>query len=87
MFAHILIKVSAKCRKCKMHSTLCFVFEHVELKSCAVRSLLIAPTDLKIQVSGATADLLQILGGYVLTCRGSLNVKVRFPPGLHLKAH
>ncbi|KAM8745641.1 atrial natriuretic peptide receptor 2-like isoform 2-T2 [Acanthopagrus schlegelii] len=30
---------------------------------------------LKIQVSGATADLLQTLRGYVLTCRGTLNVK------------
>ncbi|KAM4629839.1 atrial natriuretic peptide receptor 2-like [Polymixia lowei] len=30
---------------------------------------------LKIQVSGATADLLHTLGGYILTCRGSLNVK------------
>ncbi|XP_075878695.1 atrial natriuretic peptide receptor 2-like [Nelusetta ayraudi] len=30
---------------------------------------------LKIQVSGATADLLHTLGGYVLTCRGTLNVK------------
>lgn len=32
---------------------------------------------LKIQVSGATADLLHTLRGYVLTCRGTLNVKVR----------
>uniref|UniRef100_A0A3Q1JJI2 Guanylate cyclase n=1 Tax=Anabas testudineus TaxID=64144 RepID=A0A3Q1JJI2_ANATE len=31
---------------------------------------------LKIQVSGATADLLHALKGYVLTCRGSLEVKV-----------
>lgn len=31
---------------------------------------------LKIQVSGATADLLHTLRGYVLTCRGTLNVKV-----------
>uniref|UniRef100_A0A3P8W5X1 Guanylate cyclase n=1 Tax=Cynoglossus semilaevis TaxID=244447 RepID=A0A3P8W5X1_CYNSE len=30
---------------------------------------------LKIQVSGATADLLHSLKGYVLTCRGTLNVK------------
>uniref|UniRef100_A0A673XAC1 Guanylate cyclase n=1 Tax=Salmo trutta TaxID=8032 RepID=A0A673XAC1_SALTR len=30
---------------------------------------------LKIQVSGATADLLNTLGGYTLICRGSLNVK------------
>ncbi|XP_056132869.1 atrial natriuretic peptide receptor 2-like [Lampris incognitus] len=30
---------------------------------------------LKIQVSGATADLLKTLGGYTLTCRGSLHVK------------
>ncbi|XP_053178950.1 atrial natriuretic peptide receptor 2-like [Scomber japonicus] len=30
---------------------------------------------LKIQVSGATADLLHTLKGYVLTCRGTLNVK------------
>ncbi|XP_040895652.1 atrial natriuretic peptide receptor 2-like isoform X2 [Toxotes jaculatrix] len=30
---------------------------------------------LKIQVSGATADLLHSLRGYVLTCRGTLNVK------------
>ncbi|XP_034035812.1 atrial natriuretic peptide receptor 2-like [Thalassophryne amazonica] len=30
---------------------------------------------LKIQVSGATADLLHTLQGYVLTCRGTLNVK------------
>ncbi|XP_030640212.1 atrial natriuretic peptide receptor 2-like [Chanos chanos] len=30
---------------------------------------------LKIQCSGSTADLLHTLGGYVLTCRGSLNVK------------
>ncbi|XP_022617009.1 atrial natriuretic peptide receptor 2-like [Seriola dumerili] len=30
---------------------------------------------LKIQVSGATADLLHTLRGYVLTCRGTLNVK------------
>ncbi|KAJ8408507.1 hypothetical protein AAFF_G00259210 [Aldrovandia affinis] len=30
---------------------------------------------LKIQCSGITADMLHILGGYVLTCRGSLNVK------------
>ncbi|XP_068616036.1 atrial natriuretic peptide receptor 2-like [Brachionichthys hirsutus] len=30
---------------------------------------------LKIQVSGATADLLLTLRGYVLTCRGKLNVK------------
>lgn len=33
---------------------------------------------LKIQVSGATADLLHTLRGYVLTCRGTLNVKVAF---------
>uniref|UniRef100_A0A665WHA2 Guanylate cyclase n=1 Tax=Echeneis naucrates TaxID=173247 RepID=A0A665WHA2_ECHNA len=32
---------------------------------------------LKIQVSGATADLLHTLRGYILTCRGTLNVKVR----------
>uniref|UniRef100_A0A3Q3XHI7 Guanylate cyclase n=1 Tax=Mola mola TaxID=94237 RepID=A0A3Q3XHI7_MOLML len=31
---------------------------------------------LKIQVSGATADLLHTLKGYVLACRGTLNVKV-----------
>ncbi|XP_059425932.1 atrial natriuretic peptide receptor 2-like [Carassius carassius] len=30
---------------------------------------------LKIQCSGCTADLLHTLGGYVLMCRGSLNVK------------
>ncbi|XP_068175363.1 atrial natriuretic peptide receptor 2-like [Antennarius striatus] len=30
---------------------------------------------LKIQVSGATADLLLTLRGYILTCRGTLNVK------------
>ncbi|XP_062252054.1 atrial natriuretic peptide receptor 2-like [Platichthys flesus] len=30
---------------------------------------------LKIQVSGATADLLHTLRGYVLTCRGTLDVK------------
>ncbi|XP_053728873.1 atrial natriuretic peptide receptor 2-like [Synchiropus splendidus] len=30
---------------------------------------------LKIQVSGATADLLHMLKGYHLTCRGTLNVK------------
>ncbi|KAM3620189.1 uncharacterized protein V6R79_019482 [Siganus canaliculatus] len=30
---------------------------------------------LKIQVSGATADLLHTLKGYALTCRGTLNVK------------
>ncbi|XP_034438313.1 atrial natriuretic peptide receptor 2-like isoform X2 [Hippoglossus hippoglossus] len=30
---------------------------------------------LKIQVSGATADLLHTLKGYVLTCRGTLDVK------------
>ncbi|XP_037104741.1 atrial natriuretic peptide receptor 2-like [Syngnathus acus] len=30
---------------------------------------------LKIQVSGATADLLHMLKGYILTCRGTLNVK------------
>ncbi|XP_069006101.1 atrial natriuretic peptide receptor 2-like [Embiotoca jacksoni] len=30
---------------------------------------------LKIQVSGATADLLHTLTGYILTCRGTLNVK------------
>nr|XP_033478354.1 atrial natriuretic peptide receptor 2-like [Epinephelus lanceolatus] len=30
---------------------------------------------LKIQVSGATADLLHTLKGYILTCRGTLNVK------------
>ncbi|XP_061540159.1 LOW QUALITY PROTEIN: atrial natriuretic peptide receptor 2-like [Phycodurus eques] len=30
---------------------------------------------LKIQVSGATADLLHMLRGYILTCRGTLNVK------------
>ncbi|XP_061883846.1 atrial natriuretic peptide receptor 2-like isoform X2 [Entelurus aequoreus] len=30
---------------------------------------------LKIQVSGATAELLHTLRGYLLTCRGSLNVK------------
>uniref|UniRef100_A0A672Q3J3 Guanylate cyclase n=1 Tax=Sinocyclocheilus grahami TaxID=75366 RepID=A0A672Q3J3_SINGR len=30
---------------------------------------------LKIQCSGSTADLLHTLGGYVLMCRGSLNVK------------
>ncbi|TRY96945.1 hypothetical protein DNTS_014289, partial [Danionella cerebrum] len=30
---------------------------------------------LKIQCSGPTADLLHTLGGYVLMCRGSLNVK------------
>ncbi|XP_051550758.1 atrial natriuretic peptide receptor 2-like [Myxocyprinus asiaticus] len=30
---------------------------------------------LKIQCSGSTAALLHTLGGYVLTCRGSLNVK------------
>ncbi|KAF7665908.1 hypothetical protein LDENG_00126990 [Lucifuga dentata] len=30
---------------------------------------------LKIQVSGATADLLHTLRGYILTCRGTLNVK------------
>nr|XP_040040361.1 atrial natriuretic peptide receptor 2-like [Gasterosteus aculeatus aculeatus] len=30
---------------------------------------------LKIQCSGATADLLHILSGYILTCRGSLSVK------------
>uniref|UniRef100_H3DDN2 Guanylate cyclase n=1 Tax=Tetraodon nigroviridis TaxID=99883 RepID=H3DDN2_TETNG len=30
---------------------------------------------LKIQVSGTTADLLHTLRGYVLTCRGTLNVK------------
>lgn len=34
---------------------------------------------LKIQVSGATADLLHTLRGYVLTCRGTLNVKVTSP--------
>uniref|UniRef100_A0A3Q3L9D9 Guanylate cyclase n=1 Tax=Mastacembelus armatus TaxID=205130 RepID=A0A3Q3L9D9_9TELE len=33
---------------------------------------------LKIQVSGATADLLHTLRGYILTCRGALNVKVMF---------
>lgn len=33
---------------------------------------------LKIQVSGATADLLHTLKGYVLMCRGTLNVKVTF---------
>uniref|UniRef100_A0A8C1WBB4 Guanylate cyclase n=1 Tax=Cyprinus carpio TaxID=7962 RepID=A0A8C1WBB4_CYPCA len=32
---------------------------------------------LKIQCSGSTADLLHTLGGYVLMCRGSLNVKVK----------
>lgn len=31
---------------------------------------------LKIQVSGATADLLHALRGYILMCRGTLNVKV-----------
>lgn len=31
---------------------------------------------LKIQVSGITAGLLHTLRGYVLTCRGTLNVKV-----------
>ncbi|XP_068447601.1 atrial natriuretic peptide receptor 2-like [Clinocottus analis] len=30
---------------------------------------------LKIQVSGATADLLHMLKGYILTCRGTLDVK------------
>ncbi|KAL6108024.1 uncharacterized protein ACO6RY_18656 [Pungitius sinensis] len=30
---------------------------------------------LKIQCSGATADLLHMLSGYILTCRGSLSVK------------
>ncbi|KAJ4943691.1 hypothetical protein JOQ06_006189, partial [Pogonophryne albipinna] len=30
---------------------------------------------LKIQVSGATANLLHTLGGYILTCRGTFNVK------------
>ncbi|XP_034002191.1 atrial natriuretic peptide receptor 2-like [Trematomus bernacchii] len=30
---------------------------------------------LKIQVSGATADLLHTLRGYILTCRGTFNVK------------
>lgn len=38
---------------------------------------------LKIQVSGATADLLHMLRGYVLTCRGTLNVKVAFD-SLHI---
>lgn len=38
--------------------------------------MLCVSTALKIQVSGATADLLQSLRGYVLTCRGTLNVKV-----------
>lgn len=38
-------------------------------------------TALKIQVSGATADLLHTLKGYTLTCRGTLNVKVRFMYG------
>lgn len=36
---------------------------------------------LKIQVSGATADLLHTLRGYVLTCRGTLNVKVTSAAG------
>lgn len=31
---------------------------------------------LKIQVSGATANLLHTLRGYALACRGTLNVKV-----------
>lgn len=31
---------------------------------------------LKIQCSESTADLLHTLGGYVLVCRGTLNVKV-----------
>ncbi|KAK5907205.1 hypothetical protein CesoFtcFv8_005082 [Champsocephalus esox] len=30
---------------------------------------------LKIQVSGATANLLHTLKGYILTCRGTFNVK------------
>lgn len=34
-------------------------------------------TALKIQVSGATANLLHTLKGYILTCRGTFNVKVK----------
>ncbi|KAJ8277804.1 hypothetical protein GJAV_G00080270 [Gymnothorax javanicus] len=30
---------------------------------------------LKIQCSSTTADMLNTLGGYILTCRGSLHVK------------
>lgn len=44
------------------------------LSSSNMRTSLLA---LKIQVSGATADLLHMLRGYVLTCRGTLNVKVQ----------
>lgn len=40
----------------------------VDLSACS--------SALKIQVSGPTADLLHTLRGYVLTCRGKLNVKV-----------
>lgn len=49
-------------------------FHNTVLSSSNIHSSLIA---LKIQVSGATADLLHTLGGYVLTCRGTLNVKVQ----------
>lgn len=38
---------------------------------------------LKIQVSGATAELLHTLRGYLLTCRGTLNVKVTLHSCIH----
>lgn len=43
-----------------------------------LNDVFISSLALKIQVSGATADLLHSLRGYVLTCRGTLNVKVMF---------
>lgn len=45
---------------------------------------MIMSTALKIQCSGATADLLHILSGYILTCRGSLSVKVILKMCVHV---
>lgn len=49
----------------------------VSVCQCLFCVFILVFTALKIQVSGATADLLHSLKGYVLTCRGTLNVKVR----------
>ncbi|CAB1324742.1 unnamed protein product, partial [Coregonus sp. 'balchen'] len=52
----------------QLYTTLSFIIQ-------LVSKIVIMSIALKIQVSGATADLLNTLGGYTLICRGSLNVK------------
>lgn len=51
-------------------------FQLLPLTVICAAGLFFLFTALKIQVSGATADLLHTLRAYVLTCRGTLNVKV-----------